>query len=131
MSDHSSSTEVNALQRFSTRPLTGVALLPITADASKPATLDWGGLVNVLHVGPGVNVTFDSLTTRGFASPYDPAAQQLTQAVVGQASWPTFTSEPGASARMCHAPARACIFHAALQASADPCTGRLWYRMLC
>ena len=43
-------------------------------------------------------MTFDALTTRGFASPYDPAAQQLSQAVFGQASWPTFTSEPGASA---------------------------------
>jgi hypothetical protein len=68
------------------------------ADANQPATLDWGGLVNALHVPRGVVVTFDALTTRGFASPYDPAAQQLSQAVFGQASWPTFTSEPGASA---------------------------------
>jgi hypothetical protein len=60
--------------------------------------------VNVLHVNSGVNMSFDSLTTRGFASPYDPAAQQLAQEVVGQASWPTFTSDPGASACtvLCH-----------------------------
>jgi hypothetical protein len=79
--------------------------LPTAADASKPATLDWGGLVNALHVRPGVVVTFDALTTRGFASPYSPAAQQLSQAVFGQASWPTFTSEPGASALCTPAPA--------------------------
>lgn len=58
--------------------------------------------MNTLHVRRGVLLNFDTLTSRGFASPYAPAAQQLSQAVVGQASWPTFTSEPGASA--CHTP---------------------------
>ena len=37
-----------------------------------------------------------SAVVQGFASPFQPAAAQLTERIQGQGSWPTFTADPGA-----------------------------------
>ncbi len=73
----------------------------------QPATLDFGQLVNVLHVGAGVEINFENIVAQGFASTYDPTAQRLPLQTVGGGSWPTFVSEPGA----CESCAQVCCCH--------------------
>lgn len=51
----------------------------------------------MIHFAAGSQLNLRNIVAQGFASPFAPAAQQLTTQTIGQAAWPSFTAEPGAS----------------------------------